>query len=153
MATTRTESEPDLLSQIKVVVACEVCGTSYSVPASIVRESQRLLAEDYCSESLFECDALFYATLIDADAIADLERAWARFEESATSHGGTRIVVVASGPDVEAGGRDVRTPERSENEADRCEHVRAAFAERRARAVVGSVALEPRGNASSEKPR
>jgi hypothetical protein len=117
MASTSKESDADLLAQVEVVVACSVCDSTYSVPASIVRESQRLLAEDYCGESLFECDAQYYATLIEAEAIADLERAWARFQKSATSHGGMRIVVVGS-----------------ENESGPCEHVRAASAEGRARA-------------------
>jgi hypothetical protein len=149
---TSTESEPDLLSQIKVVVACSVCGAPYSVPASIVRESQRLLAEDYCGESLFECDALFYATLIDAEAIADLERAWARFQKSATSHGGISVALVARGSETDASDRDECAPERWESEAGRCEHVRAEFAERRAQAGVGAVAPEPRADASSAKP-
>ena len=96
MASTSEESDADLLSQIEVVFVCNTCDSTYSVPASIVRESQRLVAEDYCGESLLECDALYYATLIDAEAIADLERAWAHFQESATSHGGIRVAVVGA---------------------------------------------------------
>jgi hypothetical protein len=126
MASTSKESDADLLAHVEVVVACSVCDSSYSVPASVVRESQRLLAEDYCGESLFECDALYYATLIEAEAIADLERAWARFQESATSHGGMRIVVVGG-----------------ENESGPCEHLRAALAERRARAGTDKIVSEP----------
>jgi hypothetical protein len=125
MASTSKESDEDLLSQVEVVVACNICDSTYSVPASVVRESQRLVAEDYCGESLFECDALYYATLIEAEAIADLERAWARFRESATSHGGMRIVVVGS-----------------DNESGPCEHVRAAIAEHRAGAGTDKVVSE-----------
>jgi hypothetical protein len=143
MALTSKESDADLLSQVEVVVGCSLCDSTYSVPASIVRESQRLVAEDYCGESLFECDALYYATLIEPDAIADLERAWARFQKSATSHGGMRVVVGASGMNMGANELDEQTLQRWGNESGPCEHIRAAIAERRARAAE---------NIASEKP-
>jgi hypothetical protein len=151
MASTSNESNVDLLSQIEVVVACNICDSTYSVPASIVRESQRLLAEGYCGESRFECDALYYAMLIEAEAIADLERAWARFQKSATSHGGMSIAVVGTGPSIGATDLDERGCQRWENEGGRCEHVRAAFAKRRAHAGADEIAPETPTDAGSAR--
>jgi hypothetical protein len=70
----------DPLSHVEVEVACNICGDSYSVSGSTIRESQRLLAQGCTGTSLFECDAAFYATLLEPEVIAELERAWARLE-------------------------------------------------------------------------
>ena len=122
MDTTSKEASGDLLSRIEVVVACHVCDSTYAVPASIVRESQRILAEGCTGESTFECDASFYATLIEPEAIAELERAWARFQDSATHHGGTRVALDRGRANASANDLDERAVQRWENEGGRCEH-------------------------------
>jgi hypothetical protein len=122
------ESTQDLLlDHVEVVVACNTCDATYSVPASIVRESQRILAEGCSGSSLFECDASFYATLIEPEAIETLERAWANFRQSATGHGALGVVFHAG--DRRAGDthdeppdQDTRAIRRWENEGGRCGH-------------------------------
>ncbi len=76
---------PDLLEHVHVKVPCNVCDESYTVPASVVRTSQQLLAEGCSGTSRYECDAAFYATLIDHDAIESLEHVWADFCRSAAT--------------------------------------------------------------------
>jgi hypothetical protein len=81
----------DLLDHLHVTVPCNTCDESYTVSASAVRASQRVLAEGCSGTSTYECEASFYATLIDHDAIESLERVWADFCRSATSHGATDV--------------------------------------------------------------
>jgi hypothetical protein len=108
-----------LLDHVEVVVPCHQCGSTYAVPASLVRESQRLLAEGCSGTSLYECDASFYATLIEPDALDALARAWAVFCQSAATHGGTAITITtgdASGPDHDF---DARAIQRWDDEGGR----------------------------------
>jgi hypothetical protein len=121
------ESTQDLLDHVEVVVACNTCDATYSVPASIVRESQRILAEGCSGSSLFECDASFYATLIEPEAIETLERAWANFRQSASGHGALRVLFHAgdrhaSDTHDEPPDQDTRAIRRWENEGGRCGH-------------------------------
>ncbi len=106
MITTDTDEVSALLDRVEVVVPCDHCGSTYTVPASLVRESQRLLAEGCSGSSLYECDASFYATLIEPDALDALANAWAVFCESAATHGGTEIVIATG----DARGRPATRP-------------------------------------------
>lgn len=126
----RTE---DLLSTIEIVVSCNICQSTYSVPASIVRDSQRILDEGCTGVSPYECDASFYATLIEPKVVAELERAWASFQRSAASHGGAGLHLRRGDADQREADVDADAVQRWENEGGRCEHVRAEQAERRAR--------------------
>ena len=60
---------PDLLDHVQVTVPCPTCDESYTVPASVVRASQRVLAEGCTGTSSYECEASFYATLIVVRAV------------------------------------------------------------------------------------
>ena len=116
MITMDTAEVTALLDHVEVVVPCHHCGSSYAVPASLVRESQRLLAEGCSGSSLYECEASFYATLIEPDALDALARALALFCHSAAGHGGTEIMITtggARGPDHEF---DARAIQRWDNE-------------------------------------
>lgn len=106
-----------LLEHVEVIVPCQSCGSTYAVPASVVRESQRMLEEGCSGSTLHECDASFYATLIDAAALDELACAWAAVCESATRHGGTEIMFATAGAD----GLDVdaRALQRWDNEGGR----------------------------------
>ncbi len=119
------ESPSDLLSHVEVEVNCSTCQTSYSIPGALIRDSQRLLAAGCTGTSLFECDASFYATLIEPEVIANLERAWASFQQSATSHGGIGVALVGSEMDRETNTQAValetRALQRCENEGGRCD--------------------------------
>lgn len=107
---------PDLLDHVQVTVPCPTCDESYTVPASVVRASQRVLAEGCTGTSSYECEASFYATLIDHDAIESLEHVWADFCRSATEHG---AIDVAFDTDA-ARDLDGRALQRWENEGGRC---------------------------------
>lgn len=109
---------PDLLDHVQVTVPCNTCDESYTVPASVVRASQRVLAEGCSGTSGYECEASFYATLIDHDAIESLERVWADFCRSATTHGATDVAFDAD--QVVPGDLDRRAVQRWENEGGRC---------------------------------
>lgn len=85
----------DILDEVDVIVRCDLCHTTYPVRASVIRDSQRVLAEGCTGGSLYECTASYMATLVDPDALGDLARAWQRFEWSATGHGGVGVVVHA----------------------------------------------------------
>jgi hypothetical protein len=109
---------PDLLDHVQVTVQCNSCDDSYAVPASAVRESQHVLAEGCTGTSSYECEASFYATLIDHDAIESLERVWTDFCRSATAHGATRVAFDTDPPVT--GDLDGRALQRWENEGGRC---------------------------------
>jgi hypothetical protein len=123
---------PDLLEHVHVTVPCNVCDESYTVPASVVRTSQQLLADGCSGTSSFECDAAFYATLIDHDAIESLEHVWAQFCRSAGTHGGLGVTVERddatgarradedSRPPARRADEDRRPLEVWENEGGRC---------------------------------
>ena len=98
MMPTCDDATADLLGHLAIEVECCTCNTTSEVPAALVRDSQRLLAEGCSGTSLFECDASFYATLVAPDAVAALEHAWLAFRRSAASHGGTRVMVTATEP-------------------------------------------------------
>jgi hypothetical protein len=83
----------DLLDRVFVTVPCNVCDESYPVAASVVRTSQALLAEGCSGTSSYECDATYYATLVEHDAIESLTHAWADFCRSATTHGAVDVDV------------------------------------------------------------
>lgn len=110
---------PDLLEHVHVTVPCNVCDETYSVPASVVRTSQQLVAEGCTGTSRFECDAAFYATLIDHDAIESLERVWAEFCRNAGSHGGVGVTIDPEPASTRRADADRRALQRWENEGGR----------------------------------
>ena len=122
------ESTPsDLLSHVEVEVGCNTCQTSYSVPGALIRDSQRILAAGCTGTSLFECDASYYATLIEPEVIANLERAWASFQQSATSHGGIGVALVCSETNQETNTQAIAPAlQRWENEGGRCDQASVA---------------------------
>lgn len=149
MVTTHHDADEltgDLLSRVEVVVCCNICQASYAIPGSMIRESQRLLAEGCTGTSLFECDASFYATLIEPEVIANLERAWASFQQSATSHGGIGVALVGAESNTLAVDPDARALQRWENEGGRCNHAHAALDKSRDRS-------EPRKSKPDADPR
>ncbi len=119
MITTDSAEVSALLDHVEVVVPCHHCGSTYTVPASLVRESQRVLAEGCSGSSLYECDASFYATLVEPGALDALANAWAVFCQSAATHGGTEIMITtgdSSSPDPNF---DARALQRWDNEGGR----------------------------------
>jgi hypothetical protein len=104
----------DLLAHLRVEVGCRTCDSTYEVPLDIVRDSQRVLAAGCSGASTYECDASFYAGLVEPAAIDNLARAWAAFVDSAESHGG--LTVTFGGDDMD---QDRRALERWENEGGR----------------------------------
>jgi hypothetical protein len=90
---TKPDERCDLLDDVDVVVPCNVCSGTYTVPASLVRDSQRLLACGCTGGSLYECTASYLANLVEPDALRELARAWSRFARSASTHGGVGVVV------------------------------------------------------------
>lgn len=108
----------DLLDHLQVTVPCNTCNESYAVPASAVRESQRVLAEGCSGTSTYECEASFYATLIDHDAIESLERVWTDFCRSAASHGASNVTFDVG--QAVAGDLDHRALLRWEDEGGQC---------------------------------
>lgn len=111
---------PDLLDHLHVKVPCNVCDESYTVPASVVRTSQQLLADGCSGTSSFECDAAFYATLIDHDAIESLQHVWAEFCRSAGTHGGLGVTVERDATGARRADEDRRSLQVWENEGGRC---------------------------------
>ncbi len=93
MTPTDTTEVTTLFDHLAVVVPCRHCDSTFTVPASLVRESQRVLAKGCSGSTLHECDASFYATLIEPDALDALARAWSAFCRSATTHGGSDLVL------------------------------------------------------------
>jgi hypothetical protein len=108
---------PDLLDHVQVTVPCNSCDESYTVPVSVVRASQRVLSEGCTGTSSYECEASFYATLIDHDAIESLEHVWADFCRHATAHGA--IAVAFDADQIGAEELDRRALQRWENEGGR----------------------------------
>jgi hypothetical protein len=83
----------DLLSEISIEVPCHVCSSSYFVPADVVRESQRLLAEGCPGTSSHECAPLHLATLLPARALEHLAMALDEIEEGAKLRGARSVSV------------------------------------------------------------
>lgn len=83
----------DLLDHVDVVVACNLCNSTYTVAASLVREGQQLLASGCTGGSLYECVASYYASLVEPQVLDGLVAAWSSFERSASGHGGVGVVV------------------------------------------------------------
>ncbi|MEZ4338945.1 MAG: hypothetical protein R3B82_20200 [Sandaracinaceae bacterium] len=71
----------DILQQIDVHVHCIQCDEEYTVPASAIAESHRLLDEG-CPGSAHECYPSFLASLVEASVLEGLSTAWAAVEET-----------------------------------------------------------------------
>ena len=85
----------NILDHVAITVPCNLCSDEYNVPASVVFEGQRVIAGGCPGCSDYECEPRFVATLVDPQALAALEAAWARFEASVIAHGGAGAVLVA----------------------------------------------------------
>lgn len=57
------------------------------MPAALIAESQRIVAEGCPGSSLHECAPAFYATLIEPVALQSLVRAWEQLQRSARARG------------------------------------------------------------------
>lgn len=84
-----------ILDHVAITVPCGACGGEFNVPASVVAAGQKAIAPRCPGCSDYECEARFVAGLVDPRALEDLQAAWARFEASATSHGGRSVVLVS----------------------------------------------------------
>ncbi|HUJ29220.1 MAG TPA: hypothetical protein VLW85_24540 [Myxococcales bacterium] len=84
-----------ILDHVAIRVPCPVCSGEYDVPASVVLDGQKAIAPGCPGCSDYECEPRFVATLVDPQALAVLEAAWARFEASVVSHGGSGVALVA----------------------------------------------------------
>lgn len=111
-------SAPDLLDHVDVVVACNLCHSTYTVPASLVRTGQQILASGCTGGSLHECVASYYASLVEPEVLDALVAAWATFERSAGGHGGVGVVVRGA-PRARSSDPDPSALERWENEGGR----------------------------------
>ena len=117
----------NILDHVAIRIRCGVCSGEYSVPASVVLEGQQAIAPGCPGCSDYECEARFVATLVDPQALAALQAAWATFEASATSQGAVGVtlaaVPAAARPALEEATeriRAVRAVQRWENEGGRC---------------------------------
>lgn len=77
----RENDMSDILQQIDVHVHCVQCDEDYSVAASAIAESHRLLDEG-CPGSAHECYPSFLASLVEAPVLEELSAAWAAVEQS-----------------------------------------------------------------------
>lgn len=121
------EQVVQILDHVAITVSCSTCSAEYGVPASVVLEGQRAIAPGCPGCSDYECEARYVATLVDPQALAALEAAWAAFEASVTSHGGVGATLVAlptvtrPTPDEAAeGARRAKAVQRWEGEGGRC---------------------------------
>lgn len=97
----------DLLEIIEVHVRCTQCAAFYTLPASVVAESQRLL-ECGCPGSDYECPARLFATLLDPDALRALGDAWSTVVESARGRGEQLALTIRPSLTVEVGSPEKR---------------------------------------------
>lgn len=93
MIMTTPHSTADLLEHLQLILPCNVCGTAYTIPASLVRDSQQAIADGCCGSGAITCDAEFYAGLLAPEAIAELARAWEAFRHSAEHLGGLGVAL------------------------------------------------------------
>lgn len=96
----------NLLRHIDVEVRCEQCG-EFTLPADVIAESQRLLAEG-CPGSAHECPPALYATLLEPSALRALESAWRQME--AAARGPARSISVGDGESLGARPSDSLDP-------------------------------------------
>lgn len=117
---TALPSEWDLLEHVEIVVPCNVCQTTYGVPVSLVRDSQRLVAEGCTGSGVHACDAAFYAGLLAPEAIDRLADAWDAFQRSAAQHGGLGVDLRATAAPHELAIFDLCALHRWEDEGGSC---------------------------------
>ena len=118
MPTTKPAS--DLLDHLDLILPCNVCGTAYTIPASLVRVSQLAIADGCSSSGAVTCDAEFYAQLIAPEVIADLTRAWEAFLHGAEHGGGLGVKLREPAVMADPAELDERVLQRWENEGGRC---------------------------------
>lgn len=117
---TTTSSAPDLLEYLQLVLPCNVCGSTYTIPASLVRDSQQAIADGCFGSGAITCDAEFYAGLLAPDAIAGLTRAWEAFRHSAEHLGGLGVALREAVVIVDPAEIDRLAVQRWENEGGSC---------------------------------
>ncbi len=95
----------NILDHVAISVPCPSCSGEFNVPASVVLYGQSATTPVCPGCSDYECESRFVATLVEPQALAELEAAWASFEASVTSHGGAGVTLVnvpiAAGPSLE----------------------------------------------------
>ena len=121
-----THSASDLLEHLQLVLPCNVCGTTYMIPASLVRDSQQAIADGCCGSGAITCDAEFYAGLLAPEAIAGLTRAWEAFRDSAEHLGGLGVALGETVMFVDPAEVDRLALQRWENEGGSCPQTPAA---------------------------
>lgn len=77
----------DILDRVFLVVHCEGCKGTYEVSARVARSAETMLHEGCPVQNVRNCPELYYASLVDPDALDELARAWAHVEATARSHG------------------------------------------------------------------
>ena len=118
MPTTKPAS--DLLDHLELILPCNVCGTAYTIPASLVRISQMAIAEGCSSSGAVTCDAEFYAQLLAPEVIAGLTRAWEAFVHGAEHGGGLGVKLRETAVMANSAEPGELVLQRWENEGGRC---------------------------------
>lgn len=127
---TTTGPASDLLDHLELILPCNVCGTTYTIPASLVRDSQQAIVEGCCSSGAITCDAEFYARLLAPEVIASLTRAWEAFLHGAEHGGGLGVRLRETPFLLNAVELEQVELQRWENEGGRCERAGAALGSR-----------------------
>jgi hypothetical protein len=124
MPTTKPAS--DLLDHLELILPCNVCGTAYTIPASLVRVSQLAIADGCSGSGAVTCDAEFYARLLAPEVIASLTAAWEAFLDGAEHGGGLGVKLRETAVMANSAEVDELVLERWENEGGRCACASAA---------------------------
>ena len=78
----------DILEIIAIEIPCSACGGRYEVTLKQVALSQQMLHEGCPVQVETECPPLAYSGLVDQELVQELQRVWARLEETARGAGG-----------------------------------------------------------------
>jgi hypothetical protein len=78
----------DILEIVAIELPCSACGGRYEVTLKQVALSQEMMHEGCPIQVETECLPLAYYGLVDKELVQELQRIWARLEESARGAGG-----------------------------------------------------------------
>lgn len=78
----------DILEIVAIEIPCSACGGRYEVTLKQIALSQEMMHEGCPIQVESECPPLAYSGLVDQEAVQELQRVWARLEESARGAGG-----------------------------------------------------------------
>jgi len=78
----------DILEMVAIEIPCTACGGRYEVTLKQVLLSQEMLHEGCPVQVESECPPLAYSGVVDQEVVEELQRIWARLEESAHGAGG-----------------------------------------------------------------